>query len=135
MWMSPLFLTSPPTRFVPRSERSPRRRSGAIGPRTGTPLRVPQKGNLYYSYTDQATEDWLLRFAPNELKNVRFVIALPKPGLQQGEPHGRARASITQHSEVMDRKKVGVPIKSAPLEHGTPTTIAHTGFIPGANWH
>ena len=57
----------------------------------GHPAPRTSKGNLYYTYTDQATDDWLLNFAPDERKDVRFVIALPKPGLQDAGPHGLER--------------------------------------------
>jgi hypothetical protein len=75
----------------------------------GHPAPRTAKGNLYYSYTDQATEDWLLRFAPNERKNVRFVVALPKLGLQQGEPHGLERRLTIYDADEIDGIFIYIP--------------------------
>jgi hypothetical protein len=72
-------------------------------------LKIAVDSDLYYSYTDQATEDWLLRFAPNERKNVRFVIALPKPGLQQGEPHGLERRLAIYDGDEIDDILIYIP--------------------------
>jgi hypothetical protein len=59
--------------------------------------------------TDPATEDWLLKFAPNERKNVRFVIALPKPGLQKGEPHGLERRLAIYDGDEIDGILIYIP--------------------------
>ena len=49
---------------------------GASAPRTS-------KGNLHYAYSDPATDEFLLRIAPNERKSARFVVALPMRGSKQ----------------------------------------------------
>jgi hypothetical protein len=59
------------------------------------------KGALLYHYTDSVADDWLVRFAPNERKDVRFVIGLAEPGSKAAARPFRERDRAIYDDDVL----------------------------------
>ena len=99
------------------------------------------KGALLYRYTDSATDDWLVRFAPNERKDARFVIGLAEPGSKAAARPFRERARAIYDDDLLAGIYIYIPEPSVLRERNQrsidmattpppdPETIARVGAL------
>jgi hypothetical protein len=74
------------------------------------------------------------RFEVKDRAELRALLEMPEDELGKGAIYELGSGSVAKIVHTMAFRLSQGPCRWS-FTLGTPTTIAHTGFMPGANWH